>query len=161
MWLVFSYSNTVFYRAVVFIYFFILGYSCFTMLCQFLLYRKVEFPVLYSRFSLVIYFIHVSVYMLIPNSQFIPPPFPHLVSIRLLSTSVSLFLPCKLVHLYHLVVFTVIKSKLLIFSFMNQAFSVVSKNLLTGNFLAVQWLGLHTSTAGGTGSILGQGTKIL
>ena len=27
--------------------------------------------------------------------------FPHLVSIRLFSTSVSLFLPCKLVHLYH------------------------------------------------------------
>ena len=32
-----------------------------------------------------------------------PPPrhFPHLVSIRLFSTSVSLILPCKLVHLYH------------------------------------------------------------
>ena len=29
-----------------------------------------------------------------------------------------------------------------------------------GNSLAVQWLGLHTSTAGGTGSIPGQGTKI-
>ena len=26
--------------------------------------------------------------------------------------------------------------------------------------LAVQWLGLHASTAGGTGSIPGQGTKI-
>ena len=33
-----------------------------------------EFPVLYRRFSLVIYFIHVSVYMSV--SQFIPPPFP-------------------------------------------------------------------------------------
>ena len=55
----------------------------------------VEFLVLYSRFSLVIYFIHSinSVYMSIPISQFIPPspPFP-LASIRLFSTSVSLFL---------------------------------------------------------------------
>ena len=42
----------------------------------------------------------------IPISQFIPPPsstpcFPPLVSICLFSTSVSLFLPCKPVHLYH------------------------------------------------------------
>ena len=60
---------------------------------------------LYSRFSLVIHFIHISVYMSIPISQFItsPPPrrFPPLVSIRLFSTSVSQFLPCKPVHLYH------------------------------------------------------------
>ena len=61
---------------------------------------------LYSRF-LLIYFIHISVYTSIPISQFIPPPphhprhFPPLVSIRLFSTSVSLFLPCKPVHLYH------------------------------------------------------------
>ena len=27
--------------------------------------------------------------------------------------------------------------------------------------LAIQWLGLHSSTAGGTGSIPGHGTKIL
>ena len=55
----------------------------------------VEFPVLYSRFSLVIYFIHSinSVHMSIPISQFIPPPHPPaLVSIRLFSMSVSLFL---------------------------------------------------------------------
>ena len=45
--------------------------------------------------------------MSIPISQFIPPPppphpcFPPLVSIRFFSTSVSLFLPCKPVHLYH------------------------------------------------------------
>ena len=32
--------------------------------------------VLYSRFLLVIYFIHISVYMSIPISQFIPPPPP-------------------------------------------------------------------------------------
>ena len=61
---------------------------------------------LYSRYLLVIYFIHISVYMSIPISQFIPPPpppcgFPPLVSICLFSTSVSLFLPCKPVHLYH------------------------------------------------------------
>ena len=30
-----------------------------------------------------------------------------------------------------------------------------------GISLVVQWLGLHTSTAGDTGSIPGQGTKIL
>ena len=59
---------------------------------------------LYSRF-LLIYFIHISVCMSIPISQFIPPPtHPHspcLVSIRLFFTSVSIFLPCKLVHLHH------------------------------------------------------------
>ena len=35
-----------------------------------------------------------------------------------------------------------------------------SRLSLTGNSLVVQWLGLHTSTAGGTGSIPGQRTKI-
>ena len=64
------------------------------------------FIFLYSRFLLVIHFIHISVYMSIPISQFIPPPhhhhhFPPLVSIHLFSASVSLFLPCKPVHLYH------------------------------------------------------------
>ena len=61
---------------------------------------------LYSRFLLVIYLIHISIYMSILISQFIPPPPPHphfspLVSICLFSTSVSLFQPCKPVHLYH------------------------------------------------------------
>ena len=62
---------------------------------------------LYSRFLLVINFIHISVYMSIPIAQLSPPPPPHpcsfppLVSIRLFSTSVSQFLPCKSVHLYH------------------------------------------------------------
>ena len=51
----------------------------------------VEFPVLYSRFSLVIYFIHSSVYMSIPISKFIPPPFLSLVS-RICSLRLSLFL---------------------------------------------------------------------
>ena len=56
------------------------------------------FPVLSSRFSLVIYFMHSSVYMSI--SQFISPtPLLHLVSC-LFSTSVSLFLLCKQVHHY-------------------------------------------------------------
>ena len=64
------------------------------------------FIFLYSRL-LVINFIHISVYMSIPITQFSTPPspphrgFPPLVSIRLFSTSVSLFLPCKPVHLYH------------------------------------------------------------
>ena len=34
------------------------------------------------------------------------------------------------------------------------------KNILFGNSLAVQWLGLSASTAGSTGSISGWGTKI-
>ena len=59
---------------------------------------EVEFPVLYSRFSLLIYFIHISVYMLIPISQFIPPNFSPLC---LFSTSMSLLLSFKPVHLYH------------------------------------------------------------
>ena len=36
---------------------------------------------LYSRFLLAIYFIHISVYMSIPISQFIPPPPPPLISV--------------------------------------------------------------------------------
>ena len=44
----------------------------------------VEFPVLHRRFSLVIYFIHSSVYMSVPVSQLIPPPFsPSIRSLRL------------------------------------------------------------------------------
>ena len=62
---------------------------------------------LYSRFLLVINFIHISVYMSIPIAQFITPPSPcspwlsPLVSKRLFSTSESQLLPCKPVHLYH------------------------------------------------------------
>ena len=56
-------------------------------------------PELYSRFSLVIYFIHsiIVAYMSIPIFQFIPPPLSPLVSIHLFSASVSLplFLLCK------------------------------------------------------------------
>ena len=60
----------------------------------------VDFPVLYSRFPLVVYFIYSSGYMPTSVSQFMPPPSP-LVSIHLFSMSVSLFLPCKQVYLYH------------------------------------------------------------
>ena len=61
---------------------------------------------LYSRFLLVIHFIHISVYIVNPNLPIhhtTTPThrFPPLVSIRFFSTSVSLFLPWKLVHLYH------------------------------------------------------------
>ena len=42
----------------------------------------------------VICFTHGSVYMSIPASWFIPPPFLLLVTISLFSTSVSLLLPC-------------------------------------------------------------------
>ena len=71
------------------------------------IYFEFYFIFLNSRFLLVIYFIHIGVYMSIPISKFIPappPPFPcflPLVSKHLFSTSVSLFLPCKLLHLYH------------------------------------------------------------
>ena len=70
-------------------------------------FTDVIFYFLYSRFLLVIHFIHISVYMSIPIAQFITPPpprphrFPRLVSIHLFSTSVSQLLPCKPVHLYH------------------------------------------------------------
>ena len=37
----------------------------------------------------------------------------------------------------------------------------MSKGILSGNSLAIQWLRLHTSAAGGTGSIPVQGPKIL
>ena len=62
---------------------------------------------LYNRSLLVISFIQISVYMSNPITQFITPPplpphcFPPLVSIHLFSTSVSQFVPCKPVHLYH------------------------------------------------------------
>ena len=71
----------------------------------------IEFYFIYSRFLLVIHFIHISVYMSNPVSQFIPPPppapphFPLLVPIRLFSTPVFLFLPSKPVHLYHFSIF--------------------------------------------------------
>ena len=52
---------------------------------------------LYSRFFLVIHFIHISVYMSLPVSQFIPPEHPPTTLPPLFSTLVSLFLPCKLV----------------------------------------------------------------
>ena len=58
-----------------------------------------EFPVLYSRFFLVIYFIYSSAHMSIPMSEFIPSS-PLSVTVRLFSTSVTLF--CKQVHLYPL-----------------------------------------------------------
>jgi len=51
--------------------------------------------VLYSWFSLIIYFIHSSVYMSVPVSQSIPSPLLPLVSMCLFSTSVSLFLLCR------------------------------------------------------------------
>ena len=53
--------------------------------------------------SYQLYVLYILVYICqsqSPNSS-LPPCFSPLVSINLLSTSVSLFLPCKLVHLYH------------------------------------------------------------
>ena len=80
---------------------------CFDLKCIYTFFLNlILFIFLYSRFLLVIHFIHISVYMSIPVSQFITPPPPDrhfhpLVSIHLFSTSVSQFLSCKLVHLYH------------------------------------------------------------
>ena len=100
----------------------LLACSCFTILCQFPLSIKVnqlyiyiypfcfgfpphvgyhracvEFPVLYHRFSLVIYFIHSinSIYMSVSTSQFFPSSLSPLGFIHLFSLSMSLFLLCK------------------------------------------------------------------
>ena len=87
-------------------------FNCFVVIFYFLL-LKIFFDLNFILFIfiqqvLIIYFIHISVYMSIPISQFITPPpppptprFPALVSICLFSTSGSLFLPCKPVHLYN------------------------------------------------------------
>ena len=64
----------------------------FQILFPFRLLQNIEFPVLYSRSLLVIYFKYGSVCMSIPNSQGIPPPhLSPLVTISLFSKSVSLF----------------------------------------------------------------------
>ena len=55
---------------------------------------------LYSRFSLVNYFIHSSVCMLIPISQFIPLSLPCLVSRTLFCITISISVLQK-GHLYH------------------------------------------------------------
>ena len=106
----------------------LLEYNCFIMLFEFLLYSKVNrlhvyilsplfwisFPfkspqsteqssLCYAvRFSFLICFIHSRVYicMSIPISQSSQLSPPLLVSICLFSTSGSLFLLCKQVHLY-------------------------------------------------------------
>ena len=53
--------------------------------------HQVMFPMLYDRFSLAIYFIHSSVYMSIPISQFIhPPSFPLGIHIFVLYVCVSI-----------------------------------------------------------------------
>lgn len=51
--------------------------------------------------------------------------------------------------------------RVLIFSFLQKKKKQLSvKCMFFGNFLAPQWLGLCASIAGGTGVILGQGTKL-
>ena len=85
-----------------FILYFLLGYSCFRILCQVLLYRKVKQSSLSNTAGsqqLSILFILVYICQSqSPSSSYLP--FPPSVSICLFSTSVFLFLPCKLVHLY-------------------------------------------------------------
>ena len=73
-------------------------YNLFSFFLNFIL-----FILLYSRFLLVSHFIYISVYMSIPihhTNTTATRRFPPLLSIRLFATSVSLFLPCKPVHLY-------------------------------------------------------------
>ena len=60
-----------------------------------------ELPVVDSRFSLVIWFMQSSGYMSIPTSKFIPLLLSHL-GVHTFFLSVSLFLLCKQVHLYHI-----------------------------------------------------------
>ena len=90
-----------------FIFLFIYLFIYLFIFIIFLIFKFYFIYFLYSRFLSVINFIHISVYMSIPIAQFITPPprspccFPPLVSIHLFSTSVSQFLPCKPVHLYH------------------------------------------------------------
>ena len=88
-------------------------YSCFTVLCYFMLCGQVnksyiniyplfwisfpfkhwvEFSVLYSRFSLVTCFLHAIIYMSIPISQFIPP------SLSLLKSFLNFILPFHFLH---------------------------------------------------------------
>ena len=55
----------------------------------------VDFHVVYNRFSLVVCFIHSTVCMLIPISQFILPHLPPPEILTFVYTSVSLFLLCK------------------------------------------------------------------
>lgn len=50
--------------------------------------------------------------------------------------------------------------RVLIFSFLQNKKQLSVKCMFFGNFLAPQWLGLYASIAGGTGVILGQGTKL-
>ena len=87
----------------------------FTMLCYFLVYSKVIQWFTFAFFSIMIlkilciitpcavlcckvlafYFMYSSVYLLIPNSQFIPPPLSPSVTVSLFSMSVSLFMFCE------------------------------------------------------------------
>ena len=73
-------------------------FFCFVLFLNFILFFT-------HRFLLVIYFIHISICQSqSPNTSHHHHPlprFPPLVSIHLFSTSVSLFLPCKPVNLYH------------------------------------------------------------
>ena len=50
--------------------------------------------------------------------------------------------------------------RVLIFSFLQNKEQLSVKGMFSGNFLALQWSGLRASTEGGTGLILGQGTKL-
>ena len=93
-----------------YVFLFLLGYSCFIILCQFLLYNEVTHLGHHRALSWApcairqvpnSYLFCTWQYVSIPISQLIPPPFPPATSTHRFSTSASLFLPCKQVHLYH------------------------------------------------------------
>ena len=70
----------------------------FQILFPYRLLQNIEFPVLYSRSLLVIYFIYSSVCMLIPSSRFIPShDVSPLVTISLFSISVRLCFAFKFI----------------------------------------------------------------
>ena len=62
--------------------------------------RWIKLSVLCRRFSWVVYFIHSSVHVLAPIHPTPLSPYPK-GSVHLVSTSVSLFLLCRQVQLYH------------------------------------------------------------
>ena len=65
----------------------------FSLICYYKILSIIPCAIQY--FLLIIYFIYSSVYMLIPNFYFIPPPLSLLVTRSLFSMSVGLFLFCK------------------------------------------------------------------
>ena len=116
----FSYSFVVplflssFNQVFIIVPFFMFFFSAITVFifsgwsCSYMNYQLITVLFIYFiQHVLISYLFYTKVYICQPQSSNSPqhhPPrlrFPPLVSIHLFSTSVSLFLPCKPVHLYH------------------------------------------------------------